>query len=351
MSISFNTYNSIIYNQLKDFISSNEDIVRQLLNSGIRNNAANICDYFSSLVNGFKKFNIITEPENINEWMRYANMVHDDNLPFDLIGIPPFINKTQEFYYLLIQNVLKASFYDLRQTFESKPNELDRQYLIYQTLKPIEPLLKDIAKKQTLSFNEEPIYNVLKISLFNLYFETVRYYRDFIQSEILSPDEFLYIIDNDYLINRKVDNRLAWYINEYLKKTVNIPVTQIKEKVEKTVTEFNPFESDFREGYNGKFNYDSIDKQVLFRKVEVSLYENEFIDEKYNFTNKHDKKKELAAIYRILIDKGFFKKRNYKHNTRNFQSYEYRQYLDHRYNVDTSQQFSRTKSKEIQAAM
>jgi hypothetical protein len=56
----------------------------------------------------------------------------------------------------------------------------------------------------------------------------------------------------------------------------------------------------------------------------------------------------LAALYHILIQKNYFRKTNYK-NGRDFDRSHYRQYLDYRYNVDTSQQFRKCKPEDIQS--
>jgi len=326
-----------------------DDVIRQVLNSNVRNNANNPTHFFKSLVDAFNKYNIATEPENIQEWEYYATLSIYNSSPFVLVGLPPFINKTQEFYCLLIKAIQEAKFIDIKTKFDSNSNETDRQYLIYQTLKPIEPLLKDISRANNSNPNTNFIYNVLNITVSNFYFEIIRYYSDFIQSETLTADELLYIIDKDYQNNKANQDTPIYLISEYLKQTESKPKQEREEKPTEQKSDFNPIEDDIKQGYTGKFDYETIAKSKLFQQVEGFLYEQEFIDNDYNFTNKHDKKKELACIFKLLIEKGYFKKRNYKHNTKDFQPYEYRQYLDHRYTVDTSQQFSRVKGKDIKA--
>jgi len=62
---------------------------------------------------------------------------------------------------------------------------------------------------------------------------------------------------------------------------------------------------------------------------------------------KRGNKEIFAALYKILMQKNYFRKTNIK-TGRNFDPCHYRQYLDHRYNVDTSQQFRKCTDEDIQ---
>jgi hypothetical protein len=168
--------------------------------------------------------------------------------------------------------------------------------------------------------------------------------------ESISTDEALYIIDFDYTQNTNNHNSIVFLLSSYLQSKTAPPPT-MKLEVQPTQETIKPAfllrKSDFRTGYKGRFDYETIDKKALFERVEEFLYEYDFIDADYNFTNQHNKQKELAVIIRLLINKGFFKKRNLNHGRKDFEPFEYRQYLDNRYNVNTSQEFSRSSDEDI----
>lgn len=97
---------------------------------------------------------------------------------------------------------------------------------------------------------------------------------------------------------------------------------------------FKPIRGDFRGLVPGHFSYEQI--QVSnFDEFEIALNNYGFIDHEYNFTNIHGKKRELTAIFIILIEhSNCFHKTSYKlNNKREYKNHEYRQYLDHRYNI------------------
>lgn len=118
------------------------------------------------------------------------------------------------------------------------------------------------------------------------------------------------------------------------------------EEIASEKIEFLPRQSDFRGTGRSPVSYSDIRKPDLFSKFEIDLFESGLIDEKYNFTDKHGNKNFLAALYKILIAKRYFREIN-SSNGKSFEPHHFRQYLDHRYSVDTTQQFKNCTSKQI----
>lgn len=110
---------------------------------------------------------------------------------------------------------------------------------------------------------------------------------------------------------------------------------------------FTPKQSDFRGHGKGPVSFSDIRDEQLFAKFEIELFDSGILDVDYNFQKKKGNKEMLAALYHILIQKNYFRKKNFK-NGRNYDSWHYRQYLDCRYNVDTSQQFRKCTLKDIE---
>ena len=111
-------------------------------------------------------------------------------------------------------------------------------------------------------------------------------------------------------------------------------------------TNFIVLEEDFRDKKSGSLSYDDIKEPNRFKYIEEILFEDSIIDSNYNFLEKKGNKKTLAIITRFMINEKYFRPNNFKHRA-NFKDYHYRQYLDNRYNVDTSQQFKRIKDDEV----
>jgi hypothetical protein len=97
--------------------------------------------------------------------------------------------------------------------------------------------------------------------------------------------------------------------------------------------------ADFRPDKKGILSYETIIKnQKRFAEFEEYLYIYGFIDEDYNFTNKHGLKTELAQKYHDMIKEGCFMPRDFK-LLKDIKTRDIRKFLDHRYGVDLDKQF------------
>ena len=133
-------------------------------------------------------------------------------------------------------------------------------------------------------------------------------------------------------------------INENVVDTISVEVVPGSSAQE--VVSFLPKQADFRGHAKSPVQYSDIRNPLIFSKFEQELFDSEIIDADYNFQKKKGNLKMLAALYKILIQLNYFRKKNYK-NGRDFDFCHYRQYLDYRYNIDTSQQFRKCSPKDI----
>lgn len=96
---------------------------------------------------------------------------------------------------------------------------------------------------------------------------------------------------------------------------------------------FKPIKDDFRGAVPGHFSYEQIQVKN-FDEFEIALNQYSFIDNNYNFIKKYGNKHDLTAIFIFIIEHSYcFPATSYKIHRRNYEFYEYRQYLDHRYNI------------------
>jgi len=120
---------------------------------------------------------------------------------------------------------------------------------------------------------------------------------------------------------------------------INIVKSPLMIKKEESKKSFNARRSDIREDSKGVLSYEQIIKnQSRFAQIEEELFSNGFIDENYQYIDKHGQKQKFAAIYHQLIRKGYFNNRIFPGN-KEIKSAVIRKFLDHRYNVDLDKQF------------
>ncbi len=361
MKNQFTTSYNILSGSLRPWLPENQDNEKfiHLLSTKIRSCKDDPQSFFKELGKAYTNLNISIEEKVLLEFSELATIQpNPDFLNINRsIDRSDYFNKQTEFYTYLIKNeyfsILNGIYTDILPLDED-----DAKYKLYHIAKQIEELITHTVNVSDHDKSTNYIIDLLKLHLFNIYFELQRLFPDIIDFEVLSQNEVLHLISPDYEKERANPKSLAFYLDKYLQniesKSVSAqPTTHAQEKEkekkkDKDKPVFNVKKEDFRPGYRGKLSYDDILKKDKFALLEKHLFEYEFIDQDYNFTNKHERKKHLAAIIRLLISKDYFQKKNFKSRRKEFEPAKYRQYLDHRYNVNTSQQFSRIKSEDIE---
>jgi hypothetical protein len=353
MKIKAVIFNEILYGPLSPWLSSNanETKFKELLNNQLRANKDNHFQYFKYLIDNFKYYSINLNITHISENIHSANIAKFAELQnnFSLFTIPVFYSKTSEFYYYLINNEYNRIRNAITYNVKNSTDEIDSVFHVVNLLDNLEYLFEQFNEKKYDDKISLYVLNAMKLTLFRLYEEIKIVFPSYIGSEALTENEIINFIAPDFEANKNNPDTIDYTISQYLsaKKPEDQKdiVTEKKElKPDKPIFILN--KSDFRSGFKGKLSFDDIRNIQLFSEMEKNLYDHDFIDLNYNFTNKHNKKKEFAAIIKILISKKYFRESNFKHHHK-FKDFEYRQYLDHRYNVDTSQQFRKCNPEEI----
>ncbi len=346
-------FDNLLFGDLAPWKSHNtsENRFRDMLNNQLRANKDNPEQFFKALMNVFKEYSIENKLEELPNNDSIANLAKyaEVQTDFSMLKIPIFFNKASEFYYYLINNeCIRIRAAIATKVLNAKSN-VDSEFQVVTLLNNLAFTIEQIAQKTYSDKVSTYVLNALKLSLFRLYEEIKLTFPDSIGNEALSEYEIINFIAPDFETKKNIPDTLANILLQYLNaKEKAIPIPVQVEKHQNDIPTFIPNKSDFRTGYKGKLSYEDVRNNQLFSDFESKLYDYEYIGLDYNFTNKHKKKKELATIFKILTSKNYFKEKNIKHHNK-FKDFEYRQYLDNRYNVDTSQQFKKCNSEDIDA--
>lgn len=351
--------NNILFGSLRPWskLNQDEEKFQYLLNLNLRASRQNPSDFFKNAISAFKQLNISTEQENIKEFELLSKIKSDKDSDgkFLIIKLPVFFNKQSEFYSILLRNELIGI---LEITFEQLKNadEIEVKYNLYHLFEKIKELLSRISE---LNFDNKTtlfVIDTLKLCLLNIHFELVRHYSKFLDFEILSESEILFFVSPDFEQTKTEKTNISFLIDQFLTESQSkvstvesiIPIkTEQKETIVLPEPIFIPRQSDFRGSGKSPVSYADIRNVVAFSTFEQELFESKIINSEYDFLPKRGNKEMLAALYHILIQKNYFRKNNYK-SKRNFDGCHYRQYLDYRYNVDTSQQFRKCSDEDVQ---
>jgi hypothetical protein len=348
-----NIFQSILFSELRPWLPENiNDKKFRLILVKLRPYRTDLQSYYKNLhvvLNGIYP--------NINCKSSMANvplLKYEFPSYFEKLKPPIFYNSITEFYQCLIENECKRILAALFEKVRKLNNEIDTNYKVCKVLQSLQNYINQASKINKTDKQSTFVKTSLMINLFRLYNEIHFCFPGLSDVDLLSEDEIINLIVPDFDINKTNEKDISFSINQFFILRESEMSRTIKEPANITYSvnneaEIPPFhlkKSDFREGYKGRLSYEDIVNIGLFTSFETLLYNNGFIDINYNFTNKHNFKKELAAIYTILIHKKYFREKNYKHQGK-FRNADYRQYLDHRYNVDTSQQFRRSDTAYI----
>jgi hypothetical protein len=178
--------------------------------------------------------------------------------------------------------------------------------------------------------NESYVLHLLKHQLVRLVLEFQESFPDNLKEDALSEEEMYF----------KYFNEPA-PLKSYIVKAENYPNTKpsITSFIKPEKAPFNAIQNDIRNEKKGILTYGQIIKNPSrFAKIEEDLFSYGYIDENYNFTDKHGQKQYLAAFYHQLIAKKYFNDRIFPGNAAN-SPLQIRKFLDHRYNADVDKQF------------
>jgi len=346
--LNFSIFNAILFGSLRPWISENQNQERfsLILMNGLRAKIPSVDAFFKELISATKEANIDLNDDNFIE---SSILAKDLSVPLSL-DLPPFINKKREFYGSLIKNETLRIQATIDSIISSQTDDDIAYSEANSLLQQIEFLIRESVKVQETDDDNLYIINGIKYSLFRLNKYMKDTFPDLLSVNILSDSEIIYMLapnsEEDNLIHNFLAKKPKSKETKSSNKESQLPISTSSPVIisEESKIDFETSlkinKCDFRNGYKGKFTYDDITKAEFFVRFEEKLFEYGFIDEGYNFTNKHGYKKQLAAMYRILIAKGYFKPKSYKYQ-KGFTNAHYRQYLDHRYNVNTTQQFKR----------
>ncbi len=163
-------------------------------------------------------------------------------------------------------------------------------------------------------------------------FQELIVYRDFLQ-DIINKTTALLAFEEDFSVQPEQER-----ITEEFQSSGKIDSEQspknndISNEIGRSQHDFIPKDLKFRPGWKGNFLPEHIRNERYFMEFEKKLFENGFIDSDYNLIGE---KKQLAGIYRILINLNYFKLDGRIKITR----IDIRNFLDNRYQTHTSDQF------------
>lgn len=360
MNVSAVIFDKILFGEVSPWntIKRSEKQFRDILDNQVRANKDNPVKFFKALLNSFEEHSIPIEIDHLPTDETIANLANFAELQtaFKMFSIPPHFNKESEFYNYLIDNECKRILTAIATNVNKCQADFDIIYQVNKLLGSIEYIIEQVSNKTNTDKLHTYVLKSLKLSLFKLYESIKAAYPAYLEQNVLSQAEIINFLAPDFESNKTIPNSFEFILNQYLTSQADQTISDHEYTQEPTLEPkptkppFQPKEYDFRVGKKCKVSYDDILNTVHFTDFETRLYEYDFIDIHYNFTGIHSKKKILAALFAIIIDKNFFRNRGFIHK-QIFKEANIRQYLDFRYNVNTSQQFSRCTTEYKQSIL
>jgi hypothetical protein len=278
---------------------------------------------------------------------------------YEIAFVKP-LSSIRKYYCAIIEAESIRFLNDFHSEIETTYSDSEKSYLVHHVLnKKFSQFLKDIAKlisekkyssdqfdlgsnnfsKDRCIADESYILHFLKCSFIRLFLEIQDSYSEFLNEEIVTQEEIYFKYFNEQLPDPS-----------FIKPSKKIGTPIIKKKLKKEYS-FEPVRKDIQPIGNSLIDYDMILNKDAFAQVECNLYDFGIIDIESCFIKNRKQSNNilLAAVYRILIDKNYFR-RNILGEKKRCTDIDFRKYLDARYGVDTSQQFRKITKEQINDA-
>ncbi len=266
-------------------------------------------DFLKPLSNIRRYYNAAIEYEAI----KYLNDLHSE------ISVALSDNEKSYLVHFALNKLISQKIKETAQVIN------ERKY----TQEQFDPKQKSKITETSIA-DESYILHLLKHHLVRLMMEVQDSYPDYLKEEALTPDEIYYKYFNEAAPERPYIIEAENYPN-----TNQSPQPQQKE----TKPALNAIRDDIWEQGKNIYSYNQLVKNPSrFAQVEESLFDKGLIDSNYHFTDKHGKKKYLAAFYQQLIRKGYFHKRMFPGNIE-VKNRDITKFLDHRYRTNIDKQF------------
>ncbi len=309
------TYHRIFFLDLRPWLTDNEQEAKfkQLLAETPKDYYAyqpNFYISFSKPFSSIRKYYI----QLINsEAANFLNTIHAE--------IASSITDSEKKYIVnhAINHLLKQAFSEINKII------IERGYIPEQ----FDESIKILPNQSSLS-NQSFILHYLKHQLVRLLMEVQETFSFYLKEPALTPSEI-------YLKYYQEPEPTPPIIVKSERLSQAKPHTAPKGIVQ--LPAFNAIRGDFRSEKKRIYTYDQLIKNPSrFAQVEEQLFQNGYIDQNYNFTDKHGQKQFLAAFYHQLIHKGYFYQRVFPGKIV-VKDLDIRKFLDHRYNADVDKQF------------
>lgn len=256
--------------------------------------------------------------------------VHYKYQPLYEVEKDRILSVVQEYYQRLIDNASINFFNEFQAEIRASKTREEKQYIIRCAIKQL-----NFYMLETLTWNERNsnTYPDLIIKT-NMKHQLVRLYL-----EVMSETEELPTADNMDEVYQRYFNEPAPVPSVIHDATTVVRAMDPKANSSEEEKEFQIRLCDFRPEAKGILSYDTIIKNPKrFAEFEEHLFLYGFIDEEYNFTNKHGMKSEMAEKYHQMIKEGYFFPRDFK-RFKDILPRDIRKFLDHRYQVNLDKLF------------
>lgn len=274
-------FDNILFGELAPWKPENtsETRFRDILNNQVRVNKDKPEQFFKALLNSLKDYSINLKVDHLPNSERIANLTKfaEVQTDFSSLAIPPFYNKSSEFYAYLINNEnirLRAA---IATNVSKAKTAIDKEYQVVSLLKNLDYTIEQVAQKTYNDKLSTYVLYAMKISLFRLYEEIKSVYPDFIGSEALSVHEIVNYVAPDFDHEKNVQNSISFQINQFLQALQATPVNEESTSSRKS----QPLEIAYC-----SFTYKHLSTQPEYIKdLFDSLKSNQFIDKSTIYTD------------------------------------------------------------------
>ncbi|NEW77991.1 MAG: hypothetical protein GZ086_00900 [Gelidibacter sp.] len=248
----------------------------------------------------------------------------------------------EKYYFKLIEKESQIIYNEMICEFHPQATLPELQFtysIFYNRIEQYLLQINNYLSDRELNSTDSKIINFLRVNAIFLFMELQDKFIKYASKDYVSLEE---VYEHYFGINSsEISELIPSELFDNIDFTIS-PETKEKDKIFKAILG----ELEFRATKKNVLLYDAIIlKKERFAEAEELLFEEEIINEDYNFISnrKRNNKSQMAAFYHTIIEKGYF-------NDKVFEPYkkidhkEYVRFLNHRYDINTSKVFNNFKN-------
>ena len=223
MNIHFNLFDSIIHRNLRPWLLDANQLEKNIIihKAKLKHHSKRPYKFLSTFKRVFAEDINSTDLEDIEFVIENTDDINDPIHP-KIISFPSCYDDISDFYNDLIKSLNECILFAITNFDFNESSEDEAKSQISSLIRRLQVLSDDINREQRDDELTTYVFNLLRLSLFNIFSQILYFYVDYIDHHSTLENKFLKQIAPNYHTNKDSDNSYENHIKEYKKSIIKV---------------------------------------------------------------------------------------------------------------------------------